>query len=170
MQAERGRLTIQLMDSLHQPRFMELSFNKEKWTRYVEDYTQNEESDLDVRKRKLFLLRYVACVRYASASDASTKCSVLILTHTRTMPPPYSNHRQTANNKTLMENVEIENRLECKICLSTYRLFYVEDTEDFFYRKGQLAAARQHTGSKTRLERFNALCDAWAKRKRSHTR
>jgi len=63
MQAERGRLTIQLMDSLHQPRFMELSFNKEKWTRYVEDYTQNEESDLDVRKRTQALLVAVRSVR-----------------------------------------------------------------------------------------------------------
>jgi histone deacetylase complex regulatory component SIN3 len=83
----------------------------------------------------------------------------------------FSNHRRTANNKSLMEDVDVENRLECKICLSTYRLFYVEDTEDYFYRRGQLSAARQQTNNKQRVERFQALCDSWAKRKsRSHAR
>jgi hypothetical protein len=34
-----------------------------------------------------------------------------------------------------MENVVVSNGLECKICLTTYRLFYVQDTHDFFYRR-----------------------------------
>jgi len=46
----------------------------------------------------------------------------------------FRSQRKGANPKA-MENVIIQNRLECKICLSTYRLFYVEDTEDFFYRR-----------------------------------
>lgn len=35
------------------------------------------------------------------------------------------------------------NGLECKICSSTYKLFYVEETEDYFYRVGQLSKARE---------------------------
>lgn len=33
------------------------------------------------------------------------------------------------------DNLKVENGLESRICLSTYRLFFVEETEDFLYRK-----------------------------------
>ena len=35
-----------------------------------------------------------------------------------------------------------QNGLECKICTSTYRHFYVEETEDFYYRPGRLSRAK----------------------------
>jgi len=38
--------------------------------------------------------------------------------------------------------VFVKNDLECKVCMKTFRLFYVEETEDFFYRSGQLARAK----------------------------
>lgn len=53
-----------------------------------------------------------------------------------------------------MENVIIQNKLECKICLSTYRLFYVEDTGDFFYRKGALQRAKTYKAGATHLSKF----------------
>lgn len=33
-------------------------------------------------------------------------------------------------------NIEILNRLECKISVNTYRMFFVENSEDYFHRKG----------------------------------
>lgn len=97
-----GSLGMTLLDSVNQPRFMELSFNKEKWSQYVDNYTQGETtSDLDVRKHRIFLVR---------------------------------NKKKNANPK-VMERVDVSNGLECKICLTTYKLFYVEDTEDFFHRR-----------------------------------
>eukprot|EP00026_Physarum_polycephalum_P000301 Phypoly_transcript_00301.p1 GENE.Phypoly_transcript_00301~~Phypoly_transcript_00301.p1 ORF type:complete len:1683 (+),score=475.87 Phypoly_transcript_00301:157-5205(+) len=44
------------------------------------------------------------------------------------------NQKHTRDNPTILREVISSNRLECRICLSTYKLFYVEDTEDFFYR------------------------------------
>jgi len=112
---DTSEFTVQLLDSAQKPRFLDLSFSKDKWSEYVDSYVQSESSNLDVRKHKVFLLR---------------------------------TQRKGADSKA-MENVIIQNRLECKICLSTYRLFYVEDTEDFFYRKGRLAKSRaRHPSSK----------------------
>jgi paired amphipathic helix protein Sin3a len=34
-----------------------------------------------------------------------------------------------------MDNLLFINGLECKVCMATYKLFYVEDTTDFMYRK-----------------------------------
>jgi paired amphipathic helix protein Sin3a len=44
------------------------------------------------------------------------------------------NQKLNKDNTTILNGVVNENNLECRICLSTYRLFYVEDTEDFFFR------------------------------------
>jgi paired amphipathic helix protein Sin3a len=108
---ESCELTIQLLDSTDKPRFVDLSFDKDKWAEYVENYVQSDKSHLDVRKHKVFLLK---------------------------------NQRKWAKKGgNPMENVVVSNGLECKICLTTYRLFYVQDTHDFFYRRGSLAKARK---------------------------
>jgi len=64
------------------------------------------------------------------------------------------NQRQNRDNMSVLTGVVNENNLECRICLTTYRLFYVEDTEDFFYRpkaaRTSLAHAHaHHRGNKT---------------------
>merc|ERR1712137_664376 len=51
------------------------------------------------------------------------------------------NQAKTAASSLLTKPVVSYNGLECKVCNSTYRLFYVEETEDYFYRVGQLARA-----------------------------
>jgi len=48
--------TIQLLDS-NQPRYMELSVNKDKWNNYVENYVHGDSNQIDVRKHHIFLLR-----------------------------------------------------------------------------------------------------------------
>eukprot|EP01080_Neovahlkampfia_damariscottae_P009115 gene9115-1205_t len=42
--------------------------------------------------------------------------------------------QRTLNKKVSLENAIIQNELECKICIATFKMFYVEDTEDFFYK------------------------------------
>lgn len=121
---ETDDFTIQLLDSTQKPRFLDLSFNKEKWSEYVDSYVQSEASNLDIRRHHVFLLR-------SQKKGATPKA---------------------------MENVIIQNKLECKICLSTYRLFYVEDTEDFFYRKEQLTK-KYHPSTKAR-DKFRAWHNA----------
>jgi paired amphipathic helix protein Sin3a len=107
---ESCELTIQLLDSTDKPRFVDLSFDKDKWAEYVENYVQSDKSHLDVRKHKVFLLR--------------------------------NQRKWTKKGGNPMENVVVSNGLECKICLTTYRLFYVQDTHDFFYRRGSLEKAK----------------------------
>lgn len=119
-----GQLGMTLLDSLNQPRYMELSFNKEKWSQYVDNYATGETaSDLDVRKHRIFLLR---------------------------------NKKKNANAK-VMERVELYNGLECKICLTTYKLFYVEDTEDYFHRRRRTpkTAASTAASRTKRQQKFN---------------
>ena len=38
-------------------------------------------------------------------------------------------------NRESPENVETRSGLELKICMDTYKIFFVENTEDYFYRK-----------------------------------
>jgi hypothetical protein len=42
-----------------------------------------------------------------------------------------------------LDQLDMYNGLECRICLSTYRLFYVEHTEDYFYKRSALAKAKK---------------------------
>jgi hypothetical protein len=61
-----------------------------------------------------------------------------------------------------LEELDMNNGLECRICLSTYRLFYVEDTEDSMYRKGALTKARTVVGKRSleqRKERASRVVD-----------
>jgi len=99
-------LTIQLLDSLHNPpKFVEFSVDKhEKWSQYVENYVAGaEEPNVDPRKHKVFLIR---------------------------------NKKTVGDSPERLENMDIYNGLECRVCLTTYRLFYVENTEDYLYKKG----------------------------------
>jgi len=50
--------------------------------------------------------------------------------------------------KNVRSPVIIRNGLECKVCTTTFRLFYVEETEDFFYRIGQLKKAATRAKSR----------------------
>ena len=59
-----------------------------------------------------------------------------------------------------MENLEIDNKLTGKLCLSTYRLFYVEETEDYYYRRGQMRHSRRNGNSSKRCEKLHSLMDS----------
>lgn len=85
------------------PRGSRMSLHREKWNKFVDQYVSPNVANLDVRKHKIYLPRV---------------------------------HRLRANATTLpalLEESEISYELEARICLSTYKLFYVQDTEDYFH-------------------------------------
>ncbi|KAL9657606.1 hypothetical protein ABK040_012685 [Willaertia magna] len=45
--------------------------------------------------------------------------------------------------ETRLRDVSIRNGLECKICIATFKMFYVEDTEDFLFRKSRQTTSAQ---------------------------
>jgi paired amphipathic helix protein Sin3a len=51
--------------------------------------------------------------------------------------------QERANN-----DVSIMNGLECKICIATYKMYYVEDTEDYFARKKAKHVFKKRDSSK----------------------
>jgi len=56
-----------------------------------------------------------------------------------------------------MQNVDMGNGLECRICLGTFRLFYVENTEDYLYRWGKLGIANKLEKKRNRDQKQKSL-------------
>ncbi|KAE8706253.1 Paired amphipathic helix protein Sin3-like 2 [Hibiscus syriacus] len=54
-----------------------------------------------------------------------------------------------------MEGVELVNGLENKIACNSYRISYVLDTEDFFYRRRNSSQHRPSYNSRARIQRFH---------------
>ena len=42
-----------------------------------------------------------------------------------------------------VEDMEVENSIECKISLNSYKLVFVKGSEDFIYRRGALRRAKE---------------------------
>ena len=62
-------------------------------------------------------------------------------------------------------NIEIVNRLECKICINTYRMFFVENSEDYFHRRGSSLTPEQlfkiRKSKKDKLAKFLEGANGW---------
>ena len=56
-------------------------------------------------------------------------------------------------------NVETKSGLELKICLNTYKIFFVNNTEDYFVRRG-IDKSRHQAELKSRHEKFRAWLDS----------
>lgn len=112
-------MAFQLLDPANQPRFLEVGYNKQKWSQYVESYTNptSTAQELDPKKHRIFLLRNhranVCCCEFGLPGRL-TPCQA---------------------SKNVHEKLEVHNGLECKICCNTYKMFYVEDTEDVLHRQ-----------------------------------
>lgn len=48
------------------------------------------------------------------------------------------------------DDLFVDYNLECKICINTYKLFYVEHTEDFLYRQRRRSSPRPDDSNKFR--------------------
>ena len=57
------------------------------------------------------------------------------------------------------ERLQWYNGLQCKICINTYKIFYVENSSDFMYRSGQLKSAKD--GSKDYNKLKSAQFNNW---------
>jgi hypothetical protein len=72
--------------------------------------------------------------------------------------------RKNKNNPDIMKNIEQENGLECRISLETFHLFFVDNSEDYFYRKGKLGKARKTINSSSPSEKAKQLEDLLSKK------
>ena len=67
------------------------------------------------------------------------------------------------------DSVEVLNQLECKLNVNSYKLFFVENTEDFYHRRvptGQTTAALAQARAAAAAERFHQWLDGpagWAR-------
>jgi paired amphipathic helix protein Sin3a len=57
-------------------------------------------------------------------------------------------------------NVETRSGLELKICVNTYKIFFVDNTEDYFRRKPAVTLRTDEQVSQKRTEKFNNWLDS----------
>ena len=107
-ESECWSLEFTLLDNLEIHPQLQLEMMKEKWTRYVENYIQDATSDcsVDVVKNKIFLKRNKKTVQ-----------------------------KQFPSLKSALKTANLVNGLECRICMSTFKIFYINGTSDFYHRK-----------------------------------
>ena len=117
LESQEGEFSIQLLDDAEQPSIVELQPRNTSG----ED---NSPSDGNIM-----------------LDDLSSDSPLLNRHHNVFLK---RNQRKTSESPELNQDITVNNGLECKICTSTFRHFYVEETEDFFYRSGRLSAARSH--------------------------
>jgi len=143
---EKGRFAIRLLDKSHQPRFAELSFAQQQWSQYVKEFQKQQSSSS------------------ASSNEGAATTIVDSLDVQKHRIFLLRNRQSTIQGLgDVMKNVQVYNALECKICLSTYRLFYVEETEDYFYRLRSDSVSSSSSSSSTlsaRAEKFRKWTDA----------
>merc|ERR1711879_109223 len=65
------------------------------------------------------------------------------------------NRERTTQQKRWNENLEVDNRLEAKICMTTFQMFFVSGSEDYFYRKNALGKKRTFKKRAERMDRWN---------------
>lgn len=120
-----GDFTIQLLDPIHNPPKF-VEFNVDKHAKWSQ-YVEN----------------------YVNANEEMNldvkKHHVYLI----------RNRKKVKDGEAALEDLDVNNGLECRICLSSYRLFYVEDTEDSMYRKGSLAKAKSVVNKLSQNQRKN---------------
>jgi paired amphipathic helix protein Sin3a len=82
-------------------------------------------------------LEYVQKYLTVTTPDLEKTRRVFLQRNKKKMP------QERANN-----DVSIMNGLECKICIATYKMYYVEDTEDYFARKKAKHVFKKRDSSK----------------------
>ena len=125
-QGSFGRLQFLLLQSNQEPKFVPLTATKQSWTEYVETYLTDPPAD-----------------DHANVDDATPRNVFL-----------HRNSRRASKNAQRLTSAVVHNGLECKVCLSTYRLFYVENTEDYFYIPGSLSRAKSFQSNPGRTNKF----------------
>eukprot|EP01132_Coremiostelium_polycephalum_P002155 gene2155-2654_t len=141
-----GSFTIQLMDPTNE----EMIKNAEEMIAQSEkllviqnnanNNTNNPQEDLEKAKQ------YVADYKQLDSTIDPREHKVFLLRNIRP--------KKDVSVQEILKDCINETGLECRICTQTFRLFYVEDTEDFFYRKGSLERASKYVGKKFDLDKL----------------
>lgn len=130
-----GRLTFLVFHSFQEPKFVPLSATKQSWTEYVETYLTDPPQD-------------------DTLGDVIDPRDHRMFLH--------RNREKTGKNLQRLGSAVVHSGLECKVCLSTFRLFYVEQTEDFFYIPGSLSRARSNPNQVQKAAKFREWVESRA--------
>lgn len=128
-----GKLTIQLLNRLSATEGHSAAASAEsKWSAYVDNFVKLESNSKYLGPTKVFLAR---CRRSGSGDESPTSLT--------------SAAAVTADPK-----LSVQYNLECKIAINTYKLFYVENTEDFLYRYKVVHRGRISKASNARFQKW----------------
>jgi len=136
----RGAFLIQLLDSVNNPpQFVDFSVDKhEKWSQYVDSYVGHDEA--------------VAATNALNSLDSNKKYKAYLQRNMKKIT-----QSGKVEESTLLKDLDVENGLECRISLETFRLFYVGDTEDYVYRRGKLPKAAKFSKRMDRQHKMERL-------------
>lgn len=70
------------------------------------------------------------------------------------------NKKKTIKNNNWNRNLIVENNLEAKICMTTFRLFFVSGTEDFFFRQGRKLKSTSKRKQDASIPQWNTKLDS----------
>lgn len=132
-----GKLTIQLLNRLSATEGHSATASAEsKWSAYVDNFVKLESNPKYLGPIKIFLAR---CRRPESGDESSTSLT--------------SGAAAAADPK-----LSVQYNLECKIAINTYKLFYVENTEDFLYRYKVIHRGRIPKAISARFQKWISTC------------
>jgi paired amphipathic helix protein Sin3a len=151
-----GRLTIQMLSRLSTEMgggaLMPAGSSAEsKWSAYVDSYVKLDSNARYLSQpgsAKVYLNRNKVISMSNGPSSASGSDSITSPISSSASPAPLGNPPA---------NLLVQYNLECKISINTYKLFYVENTEDFLYRFKVTRRGRVNVGiRKRRFAKFLA--------------
>lgn len=164
------RLSIELLDT--EDSHSEDPVEVEKWNEYVEKFVGSEEVSTEVKdhlqNKPIFLPR---TVRSNSRMKPSTTPSTEKESTTNDNGSSTDDAESEGNNSDKEEEndegeeMEVENSMECKLSLNSYKIRFVKGSEDYLYRRQSLKRAKEsHSLVANRLHsRFQSWLSEWVK-------
>lgn len=163
------RLSMELLDT--DDTHSEDPVEVEKWNEYVEKFVGSEEVSLEVKdhlqSKPIFLPRTVhSNSRVKSATPNNEKESTTNDNGSSTdEAESEGNNSEKEEENEEVEDMEVENSMECKLSLNSYKIRFVKGSEDYLYRRQALKRAKEcHPAVANRLHtRFQAWLSKWVK-------
>lgn len=163
------RLSMELLDT--DDTHSEDPVEVEKWNEYVEKFVGSEEVSLEVKdhlqSKPIFLPRTVhSNSRVKSTTPNNEKESTTNDNGSSTdEAESEGNNSEKEEENEEVEDMEVENSMECKLSLNSYKIRFVKGSEDYLYRRQALKRAKEcHPAVANRLHtRFQAWLSKWVK-------
>ncbi|XP_068710577.1 paired amphipathic helix protein Sin3a-like isoform X1 [Montipora foliosa] len=161
------RLSLELLDT--DDSHSEDPVEVEKWNEYVEKFVGSEEVSTEVKDhlqtKPIFLPRTVRSnSRMKSATPSNEKESTTNDNGSSTdEAESEGNNSEKEEENDEVEDMEVENSMECKLSLNSYKIRFVKGSEDYLYRRQALKRAKEsHPSVANRLHtRFQAWLSKW---------